>query len=449
MGPVARRITTVVVVMVVAGCSATTTTPSSSSVATVSPSPAGSTLSAAANPAPSESLSTAASPASTAAPFPLLVIARRTSRGPVVSFVYDAAQAATDVATLPGDANGSIASMAWSGAGRLALAGQPTATGLGVYAFDRAAGRLALVSAAADPGCTAVGVRSIGWTRATIVFDVTHDPTRGQCVDGLVRVDPATGVRAHVDAPIDAVHWAVSPDGGAIAHDSLVMTLSISDLATGASRVVGGIQHKTDSAWSPDGTRVLYVDPGTGSAQLVTAPRDPSGTPVDLTSAAVGVAGFDHVGWGADANTVFFRSWKRGCQSGCDGFYRLDISAGTLTKIAPLPDLHQEAWNNNFGYVFDWALSPDGTQVAYDLTPAPGRPTEILVVDAIGRSAPITLSAPGEDARFLGWASPGVVAYQTDAGIVLVKADGSGRSVIPVADVTAVALASGSIAHRW
>jgi hypothetical protein len=38
----------------------------------------------------------------------------------------------------------------------------------------------------------------------------------------------------------------------------------------------------------------------------------------------------------------------------------------------------------------------------YDLTSARGRPTQILVVDAHGRSAPRTISVPGDETTLLG-----------------------------------------------
>jgi hypothetical protein len=392
-------------------------------------------------------LRSTASPAVTARPLPLLAIARQTAAGPVVALVYGADRGAKDVAVLSGNSDGSIDAMAWSADGRLALAGQPTGTGLGVHTLDPATGRLGFVGGALDSGCPGGWVDSLAWAGRSIVVDAIGMPPADRCVDGLVELDPATGTRVHIDAPVMAVRWAVSPDGQAIAHDGWAgphAMLWISDLVTGASQVVGTLQWKTTPAWSPDGSRALYVDE---QGELLATPRAATGSPLDLASAAPAVVGFSHVGWGTDADTVFFRSWTRRCRTDCDGFYRLDISARRLTRIVALPDIHAD-WRTNYGYVFDWSLSPDGAQIAYDLTPAPGRPTEIRVVDAHGRSAPRTISAAGEDTTLLGWASAGVVAYRTKVGLVLAAAVGSGRSVIAVPNITAVALASRSIVHR-
>lgn len=375
-----------------------------------------------------------------------------------MTLVLDADGTTEDAGALPGDADGAVEWMAWSDDGRVALAAHPTAEGAGVYLLDSRGGggspdqgAIRLIVDAADPGCTLDAIYGIAWAGLAIVYRPSQEGEAYECQHSrLFRLDPATTAQVPVPGTWGATWWALSPDGGAVAESGDDGTgegplLRMADLVSGANRLIGTVGDRRVPAWSPDGRWVLYVDADEGGEQLLASPRDATAGPLKLTVLAPGLERFSHAGWGIDPGTVYFRALRVGCASGCDGFYRLDIDApaSTPTLVAALPDSRAN-WDTSDGYAFGWSPSPDGTRIAFTVTPEPGAADQVIVVDATGGSAPVVVSEPGVPSRLEGWAAPDLLAYGAADGLVLVRPDGTGRVLIEAPGISSVALRSGT-----
>jgi Tol biopolymer transport system component len=205
-----------------------------------------------------------------------------------------------------------------------------------------------------------------------------------------------------------------SPDGTRIAYASGqsgdgVSIFTVRSDGTDVRRVTGGGAVDYAPAWSPDGTRIAFqrstmsleageihiVDAATGAEQRLGEGVDPA--------------------WSPDGATIAAARRNQG------GIVLFDAEAGAetwlLNLVARTTGVHSPAW------------SPDGSMLAFL------RGHEIFVVRpgdaAPRREAKLTTTLRRRDA--LAWSPDGsMVAFETDDGLGVVAADGSGERLLSV-----------------
>lgn len=226
----------------------------------------------------------------------------------------------------------------------------------------------------------------------------------------------------------------------------------------------------TDASWSPDGSRVAFVD---GDGNISTAHPDGTGL-VTLTKAAVGLRRSGPV-WTSQGATISFTERTSAGASKvstvfADGYGRLgtawvaglydEPSAGDRSAVSASPVLtgpadvayQQGAGADAEVWIIDTnqrdpqpsrlaagsapAVSPDGTKVAYV-----GRNGQVSVVAARDRAKPVQVTFGAAKPASLAWSADGrSVAYRTAAGVESVAADiGAGTTKNPATRLSDIA----------
>jgi Tol biopolymer transport system component len=170
--------------------------------------------------------------------------------------------------------------------------------------------------------------------------------------------DPATGVtNAIVVGPSNDLSPAFSLDGTKLAFIRVVAPnremLMVSDVDG------SNVHNVTDTRnrlgwweWSPDGSRIAFVDVIDDLPTISVVAADASAPPRALE---IGMPA-ELVEWRPpDGSELIFR----GTQSGKSGIFAIDPDGGTPRPLTPT-DGHLE-----FGYMGGYSLSPDGTRLAY------------------------------------------------------------------------------------
>jgi len=148
----------------------------------------------------------------------------------------------------------------------------------------------------------------------------------------------------------EVAYTALSPENPAPGPDSPADLWAASLSGDTAPRLIaGGVDLLVAPAWSPDAKRVVYRRSGTEGYSLVEMPAD-GGAERVLASTPSGQALFP-VGFTPDGATFYHVALS---DEGSH-LFALDIASGEQTLVAQLSD----------GLTRDWALSPDGSQLAF------------------------------------------------------------------------------------
>jgi Tol biopolymer transport system component len=180
--------------------------------------------------------------------------------------------------------------------------------------------------------------------------------------------------------------------------------------ANGSGRVL--LTQGSNPVWSPDGTRVLFENRGSGDPDLWTVNAD-GGHPKELTFSV----GVDQDGsWSPAGTRIAFES-NRENLSGSDVFV-MNADGTGATRLTPAA-----------GFDGDPAFSPDGTKIAF--TSDRGGTKDIWVMNADG-SAPRRLTTAARTDENPAWSPDGTkIAFDTDRtepgnlDVWVMNADGS------------------------
>ncbi len=209
--------------------------------------------------------------------------------------------------------------------------------------------------------CREVG--GADWSPDGTLLAFAADHPRGSTYDGIHVVDPARGTDRLVVPGEEVYQPAWSPDGTRIAYVNLQQIFVANEDGSGRTAVVtmDGNAYPSSPSWSPDGSHIVYAAGG----RLYVVGLDGS-APSPL------VKGFNPT-WSPDGNTIaYVGGGDLKSPRGCDirvttPAGRHDSSLVDLATIAPDPKRCEVAE--------DLAWSPDGTRLA--VRPCGSPPQEV------------------------------------------------------------------------
>lgn len=148
------------------------------------------------------------------------------------------------------------------------------------------------------------------------------------------------------DASTTVQSFDLSPTGKRVAVTARgeVFTVPVEDGATRNLTMTDGIREYT-ARWSPDGSRIAYVDTATADQQLVI--RDQAGLG-KVTRYPLGRAFNQLIKWGGDGSRIIYSNNRL-------ELYAIEVATGVRTLIATNPRLGE----------FQVDISPDGKWLAY------------------------------------------------------------------------------------
>lgn len=294
--------------------------------------------------------------------------------------------------------------------------------------------------AAPSPPVTPGPAASSGGTGSDVSMVVVgSDGAVLRSIDDLGRTfagQPTISVAMSGEANVEAVAIGPTPDDLLVAFsDGLLVQLP----AAGKPKVIPGSGHLADVVtviWSPDGGALAIVAAGEADevpALYYTALRADGIDPVRVAPAPGRTTGV--VAWLPDSRGLIFVDATgpvsaETLRSGRDLFVTplrsdrrmLIVAAGIIGPSAG---------------VVDFAVSPDGTAVAYTLFRTEGSDARFnsLWVDGIDGRSPVQLTMPdGAGVQGLAWTTAGLLVLTSPAadgaqGVLLVGADGVARPV--------------------
>ncbi len=169
---------------------------------------------------------------------------------------------------------------------------------------------------------------------------------------------------------------AVSPDRTSVAYgveDGEAMNIYVTEIATGATSPLTEGGRNSEPAWSPDGSRIVFVSSRGGATDLYTMNAD--GTRERRLLEAPGLAE-SSPSWSPDGSSIIFAA----SASNADGtlrpsaIYALPASGGTPAPLTEEDGSRNPTW------------SPDGSQIAFD-SPRDDPNGSIFVMPADGSAA--------------------------------------------------------------
>ncbi len=176
-------------------------------------------------------------------------------------------------------------------------------------------------------------------------------------------------------------------------------------------------------AWSPDGTRIAFVDPVVGRRGIYVS--DPDGTDAQRLTEGVNDG---WPSWSPDGTRIAFSSTRYDlsigtCEPGADlrcptDIYMVDAGGGNVTRLTTDPAAdYQPAW------------SPDGSRIAF-VKAFNGTATAVYSMDTDGTDVSPVSSHQGGSDFSPSWSSDGTQVVfagirNEDWGIYVVNADGS------------------------
>lgn len=273
---------------------------------------------------------------------------------------------------------------------------------------------------AADRLAIPVQVETVAEADTGYYQDVSWAPDGSQLVISVLEAGGEAGFRYRLkridlrgteyvtisDGPMD--YWtAWSPDGTRILFgsesDGNTDIYSVGPDGAGLLRLTDDPATDTQPAWSPDGSRIAFVSARDGEHRLYTMAAN--GTDERLLSPDVRAA--ETPAWSPDGSRIaYFQTDAAGNDSvvvvGIDGSDRTVLAAGV--------------WPS-------W--SPDGTRVVF------GRDDALFQIDANGGD-PVLITGGGSFGRYSpdGSLIAMIGAEDGDVVVAILRADGTGRSVL-------------------
>lgn len=152
-------------------------------------------------------------------------------------------------------------------------------------------------------------------------------------------------------------------------------------------------------SWSPDGTKVAYASNQAGDTSLFVRNADGTGTATRITTPPA-FSGDYHPDWGTDGQVRFYREDYNG--QGRDGLYVVNSDGSGLTLLIAGKGL------------YDPALSPDGSKIAYSVTnQATGRSDIVVKTLSTGTTVTLTASEGETVNRFPSWDGNSALYFQS------------------------------------
>ena len=262
-------------------------------------------------------------------------------------------------------------------------------------------------------------------TGLEFTWSVTEEAGGAVGADGLFTAGDAPGAYADsVQVEVSQIVVTVAATGSVTVEQDRIAFSSDRDNASGDIYVVNldGTDVKAVSAnastefihsWSSDGRRIVYDDFSLNGGIITTSDDGSWPSLVLQNSNEVGNI-YPH--WSPNGQKIVFSRWT--FATGAQDLYVMDVDGGNLTLLTdtPLDDEFVPAW------------SPDGTQIAYDFTPA-GENGFIHIINVDGTGGRRLTTDPANDTNPI-WSPDGTkILFMSNRGgddeIFVINTDGT------------------------
>lgn len=242
----------------------------------------------------------------------------------------------------------------------------------------------------------------------------------------LMWVSPVSATKGSYPGANGQIVFEREPSQGALGG-LWIMNVDGSNLHQLLSDTGGGGGHEYDEpAWSPDGTRILFVDAGSAPGLYIIDPNvihvDGSNLPPPIPGTTTGVAAGNEgdPAWSPDGTKIAYIKDEVGF--GARDLVVINLDGSGLTRLVTSDIADEPSW------------SSDGKKIAYNNDPG----GSVLVVDVNTKAVTTLVSGSGADDP--NW-SPGCptgneIAYESSAGISIVDVNTKAVRILdpPVAD---------------